>query len=107
MHDPVPRLTLNGLKILKIFAEGDLNAEHSGAEISKITGLGAGSLYPRLASFENTGWLKGRWEELNPTELKRPRRKYYSITGAGYNAFRNEVFKVGIFSPNLTRPKWT
>jgi PadR family transcriptional regulator, regulatory protein PadR len=55
----------------------------SGAEMAKETLLGSGTLYPVLARLETAGWLKSRWEKVEPSEVGRPRRRYYELTGVG------------------------
>jgi DNA-binding PadR family transcriptional regulator len=76
------RLTAPTLKLLKIFVEKP-REEFSGAEISRATEIGSGTLYPILARLEAAGWLKSTWEKINPSEEGRPRRRLYRITGQG------------------------
>jgi PadR family transcriptional regulator, regulatory protein PadR len=45
--------------------------------------LGSGTLYPLLQRLENAGWLKSEWEEVDPSEAGRPRRRLYKLTGHG------------------------
>jgi DNA-binding PadR family transcriptional regulator len=61
-------------------------AERSGADMSKATGVGSGTLYPLLARLENANWLISRWEEIDPKDASRPRRRYYKLTANGQNA---------------------
>jgi PadR family transcriptional regulator PadR len=76
--------------MLKIFVEHPTK-EFSGAEIAKVTGIGSGTLYPLLARFEQERWLKGRWETIEPSEEKRPRRHLYKITPLGQNSARQAL----------------
>jgi len=55
----------------------------SGAEIARETKLQTGTLYPILARLEDAGWLTSEWETEAPSELGRPRRRLYRITGHG------------------------
>jgi DNA-binding PadR family transcriptional regulator len=55
----------------------------SGVEISRSTGLASGTLYPILFRLEEAGWLESVWEKVVPSEVKRPRRRLYSITALG------------------------
>jgi len=55
----------------------------SGIEISRSTGLASGTLYPILFRLEEAGWLDSEWEEVIPTQVKRPRRRLYCITALG------------------------
>jgi PadR family transcriptional regulator, regulatory protein PadR len=36
-----------------------------------------------LARFEGLGWLESRWEDIEPAEEGRPRRRYYRLTENG------------------------
>jgi DNA-binding PadR family transcriptional regulator len=42
-------------------------------------------VHPILARFEGLGWLDSSWEQVDPREQGRPRRRYYRLnaTGAG------------------------
>lgn len=84
------RLSGPALRMLKIFIEHP-SKEFSGAEIAKVTGIGSGTLYPLLARFEQEGWLTSRWEKIDPSEEKRPRRHFYKITGHGQNCARQAL----------------
>ncbi|MCA1708308.1 MAG: PadR family transcriptional regulator [Actinobacteria bacterium] len=55
--------------------------DHYGFELSKITGLKSGTLYPILARLESAGWLCSGWESSDTPG--RPRRRYYRLTGVG------------------------
>lgn len=88
-----PRMTLQGLKALQAFMI-EPTMELSGADIAKSASLLSGTLYPLLIRFEKVGWLKSRWEDSNPVEIGRPKRRLYRITGAGQAAFRNSLSQV-------------
>ncbi|HXH48722.1 MAG TPA: helix-turn-helix transcriptional regulator [Terriglobia bacterium] len=55
----------------------------SGAEIGRTAKLRSGTLYPTLLRLERAGWLESRWEDANPHDLGRPRRRYYRLTALG------------------------
>jgi PadR family transcriptional regulator, regulatory protein PadR len=57
----------------------------SGAEIAKATGTLSGTLYPMLIRLENAGWLVSDWEEIEPSVVGRPRRRFYKLTPHGQN----------------------
>jgi PadR family transcriptional regulator PadR len=63
-------------------------AEWSGADIARKTGIASGTLYPALLRMERIGWLSWRWEEIDPSEEGRPRKRLYTITGSGEAASR-------------------
>jgi PadR family transcriptional regulator PadR len=58
-------------------------AEWSGAEIARVCGLKGGTIYPALIRMHGFGWLSWRWEEIDPSEEKRPRKRFYRLTADG------------------------
>nr|WP_244197375.1 PadR family transcriptional regulator [Amycolatopsis coloradensis] len=50
-----------------------------GLEICGAAGLPSGTIHPILTRLEKAGWLRSRWERIDPSELGRPRRRYYSL----------------------------
>lgn len=64
---------------------GDASGDHYGFEISKATGLKAGTLYPTFARLEEAGWIEGRWESIDLEQTRRPARRYYRLTAHGLN----------------------
>jgi DNA-binding PadR family transcriptional regulator len=80
-----PRITGPTLKVLRELLTRP-QAELSGAEIAKSTGLASGTLYPILFRLEKSGWLASHWEEVEASEVKRPRRRLYRLTGLGMSA---------------------
>jgi hypothetical protein len=77
-----PRITGPTLKVLREFFLRPTD-RLSGIEISRSTGLASGTLYPILFRLEEVGWLESEWEEVVPTQVKRPRRRFYRMTGIG------------------------
>jgi DNA-binding PadR family transcriptional regulator len=55
-----------------------------GLELSKLTGLKSGSLYPILIRLSDRRLLESRW--LQPAEQGRPPRHAYRISAAGLKA---------------------
>ena len=76
------RLTGQTLKILRPFLD-NLRAEIAGVEVMRASGLASGTAYPIMLRLERHGLLTSRWEEGDPAEMKRPRRRYYAITPRG------------------------
>jgi DNA-binding PadR family transcriptional regulator len=75
-----PQMTTQTLGVLgALKASCDL----SGAEIARITNLKSGTLYPILFRLERANWLESRWEAGDPSQLGRPRRRLYQLTGLG------------------------
>lgn len=77
-----PRLTLQGLQVLRVFTER-LNESLAGSDIRQHTALSSGTLYPILIRFESAGWLKSKWEKVDPSRIGRPRKRLYRITPNG------------------------
>lgn len=82
------RVTLQVLKLLEALVESGPTDRH-GFELSKVTGLKSGTLYPMLARLESAGWLTSGWESAEATG--RPRRRYYRLTGVGAEAARRHL----------------
>jgi PadR family transcriptional regulator PadR len=81
VNDP-PRITMNLLKVL-VALLADPTTSHYGTEIGKAARLSGGSLYPLLLRLEQAGVLESDWEQVDPSEVGRPRRRLYRLTGEG------------------------
>ena len=81
------RLTQPTLKVLRFLLEKPREGR-SGADMSKATKVGSGTLYPMLARLEPAGWLTSEWEVIDPSEAGRPRRRFYRLTALGQNNAR-------------------
>jgi PadR family transcriptional regulator, regulatory protein PadR len=77
-----PRMTLPTQLVLRAMLEHPTQ-EFYGLEICAASGLASGTIHPILARLERLGWLQSRWEDLDPHEAGRPRRRYYSLTSDG------------------------
>lgn len=80
--DSEVRLTSPTLKVLKLLMEKPLQGR-SGAEVSRVLSIASGTLYPLLARLESAGWVNSEWENIEPKEEGRPRRRFYKLTGHG------------------------
>ncbi|GLW94082.1 PadR family transcriptional regulator [Actinokineospora globicatena] len=76
-----PRMTLPTQLVLRTLMT-DPTREYYGLEICAEAGLPSGTIHPILARLERVGWLRSRWEEVDPVREGRPRRRYYSIDPA-------------------------
>jgi DNA-binding PadR family transcriptional regulator len=76
-----PRVTVPTLKVLNSLIAAA--SELSGADLIRTCHLPSGTLYPILIRLEQCGWVKSRWEALDPSEAGRPRRRLYTITKVG------------------------
>jgi DNA-binding PadR family transcriptional regulator len=70
--------------------------ELAGAEICRnIMGL-SGTVHPILMRLEKAGWLESRWENVNPSEAGRPRRRLYKLTPLGHRKTREALEELGV-----------
>jgi DNA-binding PadR family transcriptional regulator len=79
------------LKVLSAFLE-ELPKPLAGSDIFRKKGVMSGSLYPILSRLEKAGWVSSEWEQLDPREEGRPRKRLYHLTALGercaHDAFR-------------------
>ena len=62
----------------------DAGGRHWGYELSKLSGVRSGVMYPILQRMLDDGWLVDGWEDQARTgRAKRPPRRYYELTDAG------------------------
>jgi PadR family transcriptional regulator len=93
-----PRMTHAAMKVLGLFLK-EPRRELSGADIIRQTKVFSGTLYPMLARLEETGWLTSAWEEVDPSEAGRPRRRLYRITALGQNMTNKAFSELGVSAP--------
>jgi PadR family transcriptional regulator, regulatory protein PadR len=74
------RMTQTTLLILEALTAAQ---PQSGTQIGHATGIASGSRYPILRRLEEAGWLTGEWEQIDPREAGRPRRRFYRLTEFG------------------------
>jgi DNA-binding PadR family transcriptional regulator len=77
-----PRLSGPTLKVLHLYVTRP-HRPLSGTEITKASGIVAGTLYPLLARLQAAGWLESEWEDVDPKEVGRPRRRFHRMTELG------------------------
>jgi DNA-binding PadR family transcriptional regulator len=75
------------MRVLNTFIEAG-HIELSGADIAERTGMLSGVLYPILIRFRTAGWLNDRWEDDDPVQMGRPKKRFYRLTSAGQVAFQ-------------------
>ena len=95
------RVTGPLLKVLRVLTD-DAGAEVYGLEIMRATGVKSGTLYPLLDRMVEDGWLERHWEEVDPSEEGRPRRRLYRLTSLGAHEARHVLFEHGIGNPAWT-----
>lgn len=95
------RITAQVLKVLGVLMSA--NQEISGAEIARSTGLASGTLYPILIRLERSRWIESKWENGDPRELGRPRRRLYRVTAFGVKSARSTFREI---RSAIGRPVW-
>lgn len=78
--------------LMEAFTSGD---EPYGLELCRATGLKGGTLYPILDRLEAEGWVKARWEDVDTSTVKRPRRRHYALTATGVHEARHIFADLG------------
>jgi PadR family transcriptional regulator PadR len=94
------RLSGPTLKVCKMLVENPAK-ERSGAEISKLTKIGSSTLYPLLQRLENARWLNSKWEEVDPSEVGRPRRRFYRLTAPGLKKAQEALAELQTSAPGV------
>jgi PadR family transcriptional regulator, regulatory protein PadR len=82
-----PRMTIPTQLVLRVLL-GEPTKEMYGLEICAGAGLPSGTIHPILARLEGLGWVQSRWEDIDPEEEGRPRRRYYQLTKDGAESAR-------------------
>jgi PadR family transcriptional regulator, regulatory protein PadR len=93
-----PRMTYSTLLVVRAMLVEPAR-EMYGLEICKAAELPSGTIHPILARLERCGWLESRWEDINPTEEGRPRRRYYRLSPFGAERARTALDRVHIPVP--------
>ena len=98
------RFTSSVLKVLAALL-ADPAAEHYGLRLMQQTGLPSGTLYPILVRLERAGWVRSRWEQVDPAVEGRPTRRYYRLTAEGAAEASGEVARMHAqMARAVTRP---
>lgn len=64
----------------------DPEGVHYGLAIGTATVLPSGTVHPILARLESLAWVTSEWEDIDPSDFGRPRRRLYRLTAAGVTA---------------------
>jgi DNA-binding PadR family transcriptional regulator len=83
-------MTLPTQLVLRALVE-EPSRELYGLEICAKAGLPGGTIHPILARLEQAGWLTSRWEENDPRDAGRPRRRYYRLAPDGAEVVRDAL----------------
>jgi PadR family transcriptional regulator PadR len=74
-----------------------------GLELGQAAGLASGTIHPILARLERMGWLESAWEDVDPHEQGRPRRRYYRLTPDGAERARDGLARAHASSAAIAR----
>jgi PadR family transcriptional regulator, regulatory protein PadR len=102
MTQKPPRLSHTTLRVLRVLVARPADAL-AGSEILKVTGIMSGTLYPILMRLERSGWVTSHWEDLDPSAAGRPRKRFYRLTGLGYNGTNEALAELGV---PMGSPSW-
>ncbi len=96
------RLSPQTLAVLQALRQSAREWSH-GYDLSKLTRIKSGTLYPILSRLHDEGWLETRWEELR--EPGRPPRHLYRLSAAGSRAVNRilEAAAVNVGSLRVAR----
>ncbi len=84
----------NVLQVLHSVAKG----ARYGFDIMDVTELKSGQVYRALSQLEEAGLVRSEWEDPDhAVERKRPRRRYYDITGRGRDTLRDVAARYAVF----------
>src|SRR6478735_7991685 len=81
------RMTQATQLVLRVLLRHPTKAMY-GLEICQSAGLPSGTIHPILARLERMRWLESHWEDAEPREVGRPRRRYYQLSPDGADRAR-------------------
>src|SRR5688572_22550592 len=90
MSPSVRRMTLSTQLLLRAMLEHPDRATY-GLELCNAAGLASGTIHPILARLEGLGWVTSEWEDVDPNEVGRPRRRYYRLSPDGIEKARDAL----------------
>jgi PadR family transcriptional regulator PadR len=90
MAGPSPRMTQSTQMVLRALLEHPDHHRY-GLELCVAAGLPSGTIHPILARLEHLGWVESHWEDTDPAQAGRPRRRYYRLTPDGAEKSRNAL----------------
>lgn len=82
-----PKMTLPTQLVLRALLEHPSRPMY-GLEIGRAAGLASGTIHPILARLEGAGWLLSSWENIDPRQEGRPKRRYYQLSPDGIEQAR-------------------
>lgn len=76
------KITKQVLQVLHVFRKTPTEPL-AGSDIRHQTGLGNSTVYPILCRLEQNGWIESSWEAVDPSIVRRPRKRLYTLTRTG------------------------
>ena len=73
-----------------------------GLELANQAQIGSATIYAALTRLERAGLLEATWEDANPSEVGRPRRRLYELTSEGARVGRKVL---GEYKPRVVPSK--
>jgi PadR family transcriptional regulator, regulatory protein PadR len=104
MASPKPRMTQATRLVLRALLV-EPASELYGLQICQAAGLPSGTIHPILARLERLRWLESRWEEIDPVEAGRPRRRYYRLSPDGVALAREALTAPSASPAPALRPR--
>jgi PadR family transcriptional regulator PadR len=86
----MPRVTIPVLLVLSAMLERPTE-EWYGLDLASRAELKSGTIYPVLSRLEQADWMNSRWENVDPAQVGRPRRRLYRLTAEGQRAAEEAV----------------
>lgn len=100
---PEPQITRHVLRLFALMTS-DLLGWWWGMKLSEELDLRSGTIYPLLARLEKAEWLESSWEDVDPSEQGRPRRRLYRLTGQGQRVATEALAEVSVSPGRNGRP---
>lgn len=95
------RMTQPTMQVLEVLLR-EVNKDVSGADIANETRLFSGTLYPILHRLERYGWVNAEFEEVDPSEVGRPRRRFYRLKAIAQPVAREALTRRGYLQPGFS-----
>jgi len=97
-----PKTSSSVISVLEVFLQ-DPQMVRYGLELGAATGLASGTIPPVLARLEGVAWLESRWEDVEPSSVGRPRRRFCRLTAVGVGQARAALGVVAARREKLAR----
>lgn len=86
------KVTVPTLQLLDVLLAHPGRSDWFPLELCRQTGLGSGTVTQILFRLEGWGWVESRWEDAAQAySQRRPRRRFYHLTGDGGRAARELI----------------